>query len=268
MQTNLRTHIMIRTLITLSLILSLSACQTPPQNNPKTLAERYTQAVEDASVATPYEISNDLIPINKKNNHLIWNDSKSKLKVVTWKSEDSYVNNIANASETSDKEKYVIWVTSAPQVQNFCRDYLLQNPHTSADDLDLRLKQYLGLNQNWKYDTFIELWVDPNDLFRPCVDPEINDSSCNLAFSDDPTKAVEIPGIANYKHFYQNLYFNDFRFRQTGTPTPGVPWTGLGYTYDWGNPNTPVGASEFIITTKAPYTIASTASTMEYCQVP
>ena len=259
---------MIRTLITLSLILGLSACQTLPQNNPKTIAERYVLAVEDASVVTPHEISKSLIPITTENDSLIWNDSKTKLKVVSWKSKKTYEKYIAPKSVTSPDENQMIWVTSAPQVQHFCRDYLQQNPDASADDLDLRLKQYLGLNQNWNYDLFIELWIDPDYLFRPCVDPEINDSSCNLAFSDDQNKIVEVPGIANYKHFFQNLYFNDFRYRQTDSPTPGVPWTGLGYTYDWGNPNTPIGASEFLITPKAPYTIATATSTLKYCQVP
>ncbi len=196
---------MIRTLITLFLIVGLSACQTLSQNNPKILAERYTLAVEDTSVATPYKISHNLISITAQNDNLIWkDDNKKELKVVTWKSK---VNHVAGASVTSPKENYVIWVTAASQVQNFCRDYLRQNPNASADDLDLRLKQYLGLNQNWNYDLFIELWIDPKDLFRPCVDPEIDDNSCNLAFSNRPKRDCRGAGYCQLQAFLSKPLF-------------------------------------------------------------
>lgn len=261
---------MFRILITLFLAFGLNACQTLPSNNRHTLADQYRLAVEDASVATADEISNSLIPIIPENPNLVWRDSsKTKLKVVTWKSVSSYQKYLLPATKTPSSEANVIWVTSAPQVQDFCRNYMQQNPNASAEELNLRLKQYLGLNHNWEYDRFIELWVDAADLFRPCVDPEINDRSCNLAFGDDRTvEEVMVSGITDYKRFYQNLYFNDFRYRQTNSPTPAVPWTGLGYTYDWGNSTTPVGASEFIITPGAPYEIVSSTATMEYCQTP
>jgi hypothetical protein len=184
---------------------------------------------------------------------LQWQDGK--VLVVTWKSQSSFDANFKNQSQTSPQEKYVTWVTAAPQVQAFCQGFVKNNPN---EDLNLRLKQYLGLNADWNYDVFVELWVDPADMFRPCVDPEIDDASCQLKFAEDKVPAVK--NIASYPAFYKNLYFNDFRYR------PGVPWTGLGYTYDWGNPASPVGASEYILRPDSTYRIERVVETAEYCR--
>ncbi|MCX7068479.1 MAG: hypothetical protein NTW85_12405 [Methylococcales bacterium] len=45
----------------------------------------------------------------------------------------------------------------------------------------------------------------------------------------------------------------------------GVPWTGLGYTYDWGNDDSDIGASDFILMPNAPYQIKQVLTTHEYC---
>ncbi|MGH9412070.1 MAG: hypothetical protein ACRD1V_21755, partial [Vicinamibacterales bacterium] len=151
----------------------------------------------------------------------------------------------------------IVWVTAAPQVQEFCRRFEAGHPDATSDQLALRLKQYLGLNPGWSSDVFVELWVRPADMFRPCVDPEITDSTCNLEFSNPPPV---VKGIADYRRFYEDLYFEDFR------TSPGVPWTGLGYTYDWGNPARREGASEFILTPGARYEIRDAIPTASYCR--
>ncbi|MBX9638024.1 MAG: hypothetical protein K2Q45_10805 [Nitrosomonas sp.] len=230
-------------------IVVLSGCATLRQDT--TIA--YTRAVDDAAVAESNEISDRLFAINSANQALQWKDGK--VLVVSWKSKSSYESNYKNQTYTAPQEKYVTWVTAAPQLQAFCQDFVKNNPH---GDLNQRLKQYLGLNPDWNYDVFIELWVDPADVFRPCVDPEIDDGSCQLKFAED--KVPTVKNIADYPVFYKNLYFNDFRYR------PGVSWTGLGYTYDWGNPASRVGASEYILSPGSPYQIERVVETAEYCR--
>ena len=105
---------------------------------------------------------------------------------------------------------------------------------------------------------FVELWVDPADMFRPCVDPEIHDNNCQLHFSECP--APPIKEIADYYAFYKDLYFKSFRYQSR------VPWTGLGYTYDWGNPASPVGASEYILRSNSAYRIERVVETADYCR--
>ncbi len=217
----------------------------------------YRRAVRDAAVALESELAHDLIAVDPQNADLIWNQDKSRLLVVSWKSRESYEKYMKNQTHTSSSPDYVIWVTTAPQVQSFCRQYLKADPKMDKAGLDLRLKQYLGLSYAWQYDVFVEMWVKPTELFRPCVDPQIDDSRCNLHFGDS---TPEVQGIADYPAFYHKLYYSDFRF------TPGVPWTGLGYTYDWGNASNHRGASEFILTPGAAYRIERVVDTMSYCR--
>jgi hypothetical protein len=239
--------------LALAAALALSGCATAAGNG---LTKKYAAAVSDAAVAEQTEIVGTLDAIAPDNGSLAWNADKTKLKVVTWKSQSSYEKFLLPATETSSSEAFVIWVTLAPKIQEFCRNYLQTHPRADKADLDLRLKQYLGLHPDWQYDAFVELWVNPADIFRPCVDPSPGDASCELNFGND---IPQVKNVQNYKTFYQNLYFSDFR------ASPGVPWTGLGYTYDWGNPRSEVGASEYILSPSTPYTIEQAISTMDYC---
>jgi hypothetical protein len=239
---------MFKHVVFIAAIASISGCATLQQDT-----TAYARAVNDAAVAEPNEISDGLFAINSANPALQWRDGK--VLMVTWKSRSSFDANFKNQTQTSPLEKYVTWATAAPQVQAFCQSFVRNNP---GGDLDQRLKQYLGLNADWQYDVFIELWVDPADVFRPCVDPEIDDASCQLKFAGD--KVPTVKNIADYPAFYKNLYFNDFRYR------PGVPWTGLGYTYDWGNPESPVGASEYILSPGSAYRIERVVETADYCR--
>ena len=227
---------------------------------PNRLLQEYEGGVIDASVATEAEIVDDLVALTPDNEALVWNDEKSRVLVVTLKSEGSFRNFIQGHDATSPSEDYVIWVTLAPKMQERCQVFLTDQPKADKTNLDLYLKQFLGLYPEWNYDMFVELWVPPESLFRPCVDPETHDTTCQLEFDDE---VPEVAGIANYRTFYENLYFKSFRY------PPGVPWTGLGYTYNWGGPSnggTEQGASEFILSPGTPYSVARAVPTMEYCQ--
>ena len=233
-------------------------CEQPPSYTQ--ISQAYQNAVQDASVATNDEIANNLIAITPSNQKLIWNADKSKIKVVTWKSQASYEQHIKPKTHTNPDQncvKCVTWVSTAPEVQAFCQNYQQSHQTATKEDLDLRLKQYLGLRSDWQYDVFVEMWVSPDDLFRPCPDTETTDTSCSIRLPAPSTK-----GIQDYAHFYKELYFLDFG----GLPSnPVTPWTGLGYTYDWGNPASVKGASEFILNPNTPYEIIQVFSTMDYC---
>ena len=237
---------------TLALLLAVLAIGgTAAQENPA-----YRHAVEDAAFAESGEITTDLVPITKNNPDLVWNTDKSKLLVVTWKTRDAYHQFLKPHDKTSENRDFVVWVTAVPQVKRLCANLPVVKPDISKASVELRLKQYLGLNPQWQYDVFVELWVDPAELLRPCVDPQIDDRSCGLHFGNETPK---VKNVANYRDFYEHLYYRSFR------GSAGVPWTGLGYTYDWGNPDSEVGASEYILVPGASYKIKAAVPTMEYC---
>jgi len=102
------------------------------------------------------------------------------------------------------------------------------------------------------------MWVKAEDLIRPCIDQEINDTSCHLLPLPVPDNSPVIKAI------YTNSY--------TNAKKEYYPWSGLGYTYDWGNPQKPhVGPSEFIInpTAEKPVEVevVSVTPTQEYCHI-
>ena len=204
--------ILMKFLLTL-VVLVFSGCATfkapppPPTQPPFQLASTYYDAVRNASIVEEGEITHDLIAVSPENHQLLWNPDKTKLRVVTWKSRNSYERYLKPYTNTSPDEANVVWVSTAPQVQQFCQDYKRNHSDATKEDIELRLKQYLGLHPDWKYDVFVEMWVSPADLFRPCVDPEVTDKACNLTFQN-PLPVVK--GIKDYPVFYKNLYFSDF----------------------------------------------------------
>jgi hypothetical protein len=48
-------------------------------------------------------------------------------------------------------------------------------------------------------------------------------------------------------------------------PSKGYPWTRLGYTYDWGNPESEVGLSEFVVAAGSMVGIEAVSDNETYC---
>lgn len=226
------------------------------------IQQDFLDAVRDAAIAEPDEVSDDLTAITADNTDLIWNGEPgtSDVLVATWTSWDGY-DTMAGKPMTLTRE---IWVTVAPQVQTFCRDYhstySVQTSQGSPDDhvdLTLRLEQLLGLPPDNGKTKFVEMWVGPDDLFRPSPDPEITDSEAELDFPTSSAPAGD--DEAAYR-----TWFNDLKSQSYGEG--GYPWTRLGYTYDWGNPDTEVGLSEFVVETGSQVEISTVTATEAYCR--
>lgn len=237
----------------------LGACQSPlPSSGPSSgelLATRYEQALQDAAHVTPAKVG-PLFALNDANPQLA-RDAQGRIRFVTWKSLDSYTRFIQPATRTASNPDYLLWVTAAPQVQQFCNALLRAQPDMPQDALDLRLKQYLGLPVDYSYDVFVELWVAPANVFRPCTDPAVTTSQCASGF---PATRTQVTNIPDYTAFYTRLYMKSFRNEGR------MPWTGLGYTYDWGPSRDHIGASEYILAPDAPYEITRVVKTREYCE--
>lgn len=138
-----------------------------------------------------------------------------------------------------------LWVTAFPQVQNFCQG-------VDRSNVRLRLEQYLGLPATGRKTHFVHLWVEPKDLFRPCFDPEISDTKCDYKFSRKTS--------ATHRQWMKDTFNSTY-------PAQGkkVPWTRLGYTYDWGNPKSYIGASEYVIKQNSRVYVESVTPTGIYC---
>ncbi|MDD5489393.1 MAG: hypothetical protein PHP25_01785 [Candidatus Moranbacteria bacterium] len=202
------------------------------------LEARYQAAIRDAVFAEPGEVRTNLTPITESNPDLFWKDGRVLL--TTWtKYPDSYP-----ASQTVSANWGEIWVTAAPEI----RDFFAENP-VPRNALALRIEQLLGMPQSSRNSFFADVWVKPEDLFRPCPDPEIDDTACRtgLPANTDPEYVEWFDGNIISSYFSEREY----------------PWTRLGYTYDWGKPDHE-GLSEYVIRKDAEIIVDRVVPTEEY----
>jgi hypothetical protein len=232
---------------------------------PQALIDRYKAVVTKVSgPATSSMISKNLIAITADNKDLIWENGVpgSRVLVATYGTAPNPLPSpLPNPNYNLTRTK---WVTVVPELYNFFTD----KPFSA-----LRLEQLLGLPPCYGNTTIIEYWADPKDLVRPSPDPEIIDHEAALDF---PT-ATENPKAGKYLIFDTSATFFDeydcnppgsFNCNYNDYPTwfnnrksnvyfnadyqKTWPWSRLGYTYDWGRPNNPIGGSEFMLVGSVP----------------
>jgi hypothetical protein len=241
-----------------------SDSSTSPIPAPLTLQAQYSSAVSDARTVTPAKISRYLTPINNSNPNLVWENGVvgSRLLVVTWLGDSGSIYRCTDpggcSGNSSCKEGgecpaygFDSWVTVVPEMKNL---------FSGTAPQPLRIAQLLGLPPEYaasgnpkeaKY--MLELWVSPKDLFRPCPDTEISDTTCETGFPADIFRMLDLSNKvrategAEYGVFksYTSWFNNRTRNIYTMGASP-YPWTRLGYTYDWGSSNH-VGLSEFVL---------------------
>lgn len=217
---------------------------------------QWTDSIIHSSLnPTKAKIVHNLTVIDEQNKALVWKtiDGKRYVKMVTFKSAKGagWYNNGTNGFYNT--QQYYIWVSAAPAIQEFC-----QTVKGSAADINNRMEGYLGLQPESGHDTWIEFWVQPKDLFRPCPDNEITDNTCDLCLPE------------NAEPWYRQ-WFNETRAVQYGGAPAngyvGYPWTQLGYTYDWASGNgSIIGGSEFVIRANADVVVIDKVATKKYCK--
>ena len=195
-----------------------------------TVAE-YRAAVEDAREALPSEISKNLWAITPDNPDIIWEGAPgaSRVLVVTWTG-TYYDESVGSDYQLTHGP---LWVTPAEQLKQWFES---RNLVPTVQ----RVEQLLGLPLESGSTRFVEIWVDPAQLFRPSADPEVSDSEAELQYPSGFGVSVSQP----YKDWFEYTKANKY-----SDPYP-YPWTRLGYTYDWGNQYDHVGLSEFVVAVK------------------
>ena len=226
-------------------------------NTPLSILPRdYQIAVQQVTRFTDEQISKQLTPIRTSNQDLIWNDSLDTphVLVCTWTTHDSYFASEMQPIGIPFTERFNVWVVVAPELRAFYRHYRKQS---SVKPITARLEQLLGLPPNSGHRFIVELWVKPEDLFRPSADPEITDSEAELRFP-------EVTSYLSVSDEYKQWFEKTKAARYHPVSGPPYPWTRLGYTYDWGNPTAPFGLSEFVIREGAEIIVKSITPTEDY----
>ncbi|CAN1208665.1 hypothetical protein TUMEXPCC7403_00490 [Tumidithrix helvetica PCC 7403] len=214
------------------------------------------EALRDAAEPLPNEVLDNLTVINESNPNIKWDGQRGKSRVL--------VATFTRANgHASGKTASVIWVTVAPELKDFCKKY--KDTEATTEELNRRLNQLLGLRPNEGFTHIAEIWVDPQYLRRPTLNPDIRRY---------PTKSEPLP-IQLPLQFPQGVdiaYQKWFTKQVEDRAKSSYPWTGLGYTYDWSpktNLQNHAGLSEFIIfptpETPIPIEVKQILPTEKYC---
>lgn len=210
----------------------------------------YQNAITDAAIAQNREIYSQLTALTDADPDLKWwfDGATTRVLLVTWTGWDGYL-----GQEGLDMTMGIdVWTTPFPEMRDFAANR--QDLLSSATALNLRLAQVLGLPPDTSKDYVVEMWVDIQDIFRPSADPEVTDTTAEL--QTPRSDAFTSVSLAHQQ------WISDLQAVSYGPD--GYPWTRLGYTYDWANPNNPVGFSEFVVRQGAQVRIHSVQTTLEY----
>lgn len=230
------------TTLAIVLLIALSACS---------IKYRYTKALNDAAQPSASKISNTLTKISPDALSLKWKtiNGEKYVLVSSWKADAKYYKNDPNTG-VYNTGKYPIWVTVAPDLQNWLA------AQKKVADPEKRLKQLLGLPPNADKKIFVEFWVRPQDLIRPCIDTEVNDSACDLYLKNPAdANADNLLWLLEQAHqsFADSTLYNRY------------PFTQLGYTYDWNPRNkSHIGLSEFVIGKNKNIVVGEVFATADY----
>ncbi len=247
-----------RTLVPVLLLALLVAAPVPAAGGPEgsgaassVLRAKYLKAVEDARVANFSEISSDLVAIVKGAQpvKLRWEGEpgNSRVLVITWVDGAWYDSHVGRDYVLP---RFVnLWVTAVPELQDFISSsWLVASPRTPnlgplagmklPEITPLRLEQLLGLPPHAGMTRFVEMWVNPQDMFRPSPDPEITDHEAELQFPSKLNKFISFntsPTILDDGTEYTYPAWFKKRMQTIYSGGAPYPWTRLGYTYDWGD---------------------------------
>jgi len=246
----------------------------------------YKKALKDTEETTQAEISRRLLAIVPRpdvtnylslhGDEIRWNKfeeiningkyikEKTRVLVVTFVKMSDWQTYYEPFLQEETQTQLSSWVTVVPEMKNF---FVGQECPPTKE----RIIQVLGLHPIWAndYEVLVEMWVDPEILFRPSPDPEITDHEAELATRIGTSIFWKYPSDQNaFLTFDKSVFFLESAWSVLGNMTfqewyenrtatlyntegPvedwGWPWTRLGYTYDWGNKDNHVGLSEFIV---------------------
>ena len=222
-------------LLFLVLTLFLAGCATrkPATLSTDPLWDLYYAAVRDSSVIAPDDV------------HPLPAITETRVKVVTWTKWPYDLGQMQLKGTT--------WVSLYPVVQNFCKNY-------SGPDLELRLRQLMGLPPDSEKVHFVTFEVSAADLFRPCSSPDITTTGCDLNLPE---------GVSDYHARWFAAQMASSYQQPNDAPSPsspvGYPWTRLGYTYDWNPKTSKVGPAELIARKDAFVNVLEITPTFDYC---
>lgn len=237
--------------VLLLLLANAPANAKPPV--PAPLWNAYAEAISDSAVSLPSEVVTDLVVADPSDARTQWTTIAGEQYMLV-----SHLG-FRPVSDVDPGEAFAVsshvFVTVPEEVRQECE--LSRCARMNFSQLDMRLKQLIGLPPDADYRILTQIWVRPADLFRPCtqVDPTI--PTCPQLMANAMHAGVDrAPFLVDQAMYSWRLprqgttekvsCAKDFR-NEMGGNCFGFPWTRLGYTYDWRPSADERGVTEFVV---------------------
>jgi hypothetical protein len=152
-----------------------------------------------------------------------------------------------------------VWVSGYPEVQNICKTY-------PKDELEMSLRQLLGLSPASMFTSFVTFEVKSADVFRPTTNPDTQ-STMPCACPITPTCGEAFPAGVSDTHvkWIANQMLSSYVITESTLIPVGYPWTRLGYTYNWRPGANKYGASEYVIRSGSTVQVTAITPYTTYC---
>ena len=201
---------------------------TPWYENDSLLLAQLDAAIKDAKEANPSEVSKNLMPVKKGTPGEEWANIDGKDMVL------------------------VVTLVDSSRLQRFF----------SGEDsvaAHMRMIQMYGLSPDCDYNIMVQFYADPSYMFRPAHDPDITTTSAGLEFPSYADEKFKV-GETNFREWYR------YSFASAYEDDSPLPWTQLGYTYDWHEGAPREGLSEYIVTHQSLIKVKSFESEWAFIQ--
>lgn len=217
-------------------MVSLVCCASKPLTND----QLYENACKDAVFATQEKIK-PIVDIIKGSPGVKWNDNNQVLMCSFHHYPSSYPE-----GETVITSWGESWLVSVKEFSNW---YKVEKGKFS--DYMMRTRQIMGVDPNKAHTHISSFYVNPSDLFRPAFEPDITKQISELKLPDGASSEF-------VSWFKNNTYYSYFE------ANPRLPWTRLGYTYDWAYNCNHYGLSEFVLKKNSSILIEKTLEVQQF----
>ena len=190
-------------------------------NSSLSLEERLHNAYLDV-IEAKEENLRTLVCLTQEDEKVDWNSEKDKVLLFT-------LHRFPTSYPDGEEITFTwgeSWLCSVKELKNWYTD----NKSNIKDPL-LRIKQLLGMSSESKNTYISSMWLSPSDLKRP-------------AYTTDVTKQMSLQFDENESEEYKTWFYSQYYYSYDVSK---LPWTRLGYTYDWSEEaKDKYGLSEFI----------------------
>lgn len=190
---------------------------------------RFTEAMNKVSSLAEDDIYPLVTLDGKSDLAFLSGDNSQVLLIAMHNNPDKYKDN--EVMSTGDD---VLWAYTDKEFLKWFKEN-----REKVTQWDNRLKQLLGKAPNSEDAYFTVFWANVKDVFRPAYNPDVANETMSLEMPGEFENISE-ENVAWFKN-----WFDETKAKASGEN--GFPWTRLGYTYDWGNPDSKYGLSEFIV---------------------